>query len=460
MDTGRVEFKLMTFNIEYGGTHVDFEKVKEVIRKANPHVVAIEEAFGNIPRLAKELGWEYFDTRLHLISQLPLRDPPEGEGIYTFVQIAPGKVIAICNVHLPNDPEGSFAVMKGASADEIIELEKRARMPYIEPHLKILSRLAAQGMPVFLAGDFNAPSHLDWTEEMIGVRAQIKFALDWPISKAVMEAGFHDSFRDLYPDPRSEPGLTWWAERPQVSGWNPNPNDPQDRIDFIYRMGSVDTLESVVIGEETVSPFPSDHRAVMSTFAVMPEKIPTMVTAEKRSMESGERLKAWVHGKGSSGERCVIALRDETTAVMSQLVEKENPEMEFSSHELKKGAYDLLLLDSDSTVLSRYPFWVKYAGEPVRVTLDKEVVSVSEPLTARWENTPGNRWDWVGIYKAGQDPMVDKTQRYMHTGASICGEHTFETSGMEPGKYEVLFCLDDNYICLARAAFEIKTDAD
>ena len=49
-------FKLMTFNIEYGGTNVCFEKIVEAIQIADPDVVAIEEAFGNIPRLAKELG--------------------------------------------------------------------------------------------------------------------------------------------------------------------------------------------------------------------------------------------------------------------------------------------------------------------------------------------------------------------------------------------------------------------
>jgi len=33
------ELKLMTFNIEYDGTQVSFEKVVEVIQKANPNVV-------------------------------------------------------------------------------------------------------------------------------------------------------------------------------------------------------------------------------------------------------------------------------------------------------------------------------------------------------------------------------------------------------------------------------------
>lgn len=79
---------------EYGGTCVDFDRIVEFIRKVNPHVAAIQEAFGNLPRLAHALQWPYYDTRLmdgsphftdlvtppsrrlQLVSKLPLLDPP------------------------------------------------------------------------------------------------------------------------------------------------------------------------------------------------------------------------------------------------------------------------------------------------------------------------------------------------------------------------------------------------
>lgn len=454
-DIPTTHFKLMTFNIEYGGTNVDFSKVVEVIQKANPHTVAIEEAFGNIPRLADELGWKYYDTRLQIVSQLPLRDPPDGDGFYTFVELAAGKAVAVSNVHLPNDPEGSFAVMKGATAEEIIELEKKARLPFIQPHLEVLSYLTATGTPVFLAGDFNAPSHLDWTEDMVGVRKQIKYAMEWTISKAVMDAGFRDSFRDVHPDPKAEPGLTWWANRPQVNGWNPNPDDPQDRIDFIYTIGAVETLESVVVGEESVSPFPSDHRAVMSTFAVTPADMPVMVTTDKRLVEAGELIHVWVHGTGQSGERCELIRRGESFPAASQAVSRDNPELSFSTKEIPAGAYDLVLLDERSSVLSHYPIWVKAAGEGVKLSLDRKVYAKGKDIIVNFENAPGNRWDWLGIYQFGQDPFVEKPLRYMHTNAAIQGRLVFESDGLEVGKYEMLFCIDDNYVCLARERFEL-----
>lgn len=451
-----IHFKLMTFNIEYGGTNVDFDKVVEIIQKTNPHTVAIEEAFGNIPRLASELGWEYYDTRLQIVSQLPLRDPPDGNRMYTFVEVAPGKAVALSNVHLPNDPEGSFAVMRGATAEQIVELEKRARLPFIQPHLEVLSYLVSAGMPVFLAGDFNAPSHLDWTEDMVGVRKQIHYAMEWTISRAVMDAGFRDSFRDIHPDPKTEPGLTWWANRPQVTGWNPNPDDPQDRIDFIYAMGSVETLESVVIGEESVSPYPSDHRAVMSTFAVTPADTPVMVTTDKRLVEAGELIHVWVHGTGTGGERCELIRSREKQATASQAVSRDNSEVSFSSKELPAGAYELVLLDERSSVLAHYPLWVKAAGEGVKLSLDRKVYAKGETIIVNLENAPGNRWDWLGIYRFGQDPLVEKPLHYLHTNAAIQGRFVFESDGLEEGKYEMFFCIDDNYVCLARVRFMIK----
>ena len=59
----------MLSNIDYGGTaRGDFDRVVEVIRSADADVVAIQEACGNIPRLARALGWDHYDTRLHRVS--------------------------------------------------------------------------------------------------------------------------------------------------------------------------------------------------------------------------------------------------------------------------------------------------------------------------------------------------------------------------------------------------------
>ena len=85
---------------------------------------------------------------------------------------------------------------------------------------------------------------------MVGTRDYVKFVVDWPVSRAVEAAGFSDSWRAVHPDPLESLGLTWWAARPKVEGWNPGPNAPQDRIDFIYSAGPAQATAAQLAGEK------------------------------------------------------------------------------------------------------------------------------------------------------------------------------------------------------------------
>ena len=75
------------------------------------------------------------------------------------------------------------------------------------------------------------------------------------------------------PTRSTHPGLTWWARRPQVPGWNPGPQDPEDRIDFLFAAGPAIAKTSRIVGEAgrrgvdigIADPWPSDHRGVVAT---------------------------------------------------------------------------------------------------------------------------------------------------------------------------------------------------
>ena len=45
--------RILSFNILYGGDEIDYYKVIELIKKANPDVIGFQEAEGNIPKIAK-----------------------------------------------------------------------------------------------------------------------------------------------------------------------------------------------------------------------------------------------------------------------------------------------------------------------------------------------------------------------------------------------------------------------
>jgi hypothetical protein len=103
------------------------------------------------------------ERTLAVISRYPLIEPSGGKGVYVFVELAPGKVAAIASVHLPAEPDGPYLVRDGGSRAAVRALEESVRLPAIRPQLRVLPSLARAGIPVFLVGDFNSPSHLDWT---------------------------------------------------------------------------------------------------------------------------------------------------------------------------------------------------------------------------------------------------------------------------------------------------------
>src|SRR5512132_2922250 len=99
-------------------------------------VVAIEEAQGHTLALQRALGWPYASARLQILSKYPLIDPPGADGVYLFVQLAPGQVVAIENIHLPSNPYGPFEVKQGETKRSVLELARRLRLPAIQPSLQ------------------------------------------------------------------------------------------------------------------------------------------------------------------------------------------------------------------------------------------------------------------------------------------------------------------------------------
>ncbi|VDM79616.1 unnamed protein product [Strongylus vulgaris] len=59
-------------------------------------------------------------------------------------------------------------------------------------------------VPVIVAGDFNCPSHLDWTVEMKDKHGN--WSVTWPATKMMADMKFIDSFREVHPDINAQPG--------------------------------------------------------------------------------------------------------------------------------------------------------------------------------------------------------------------------------------------------------------
>ncbi len=466
--------RVMTFNVEYGGTGVDFGKVVEALAVANADIVGLEEPEGNAPAIAAALGWKHVDLRSDVISRYPIIDPPGGDGRFVLVEVRPGEAVAFANVHLPSDPYGPSLVAEGKPLAAVLALEQRLRVPMIQPFLGDLAR--PKGVPAFLVGDFNAPSGRDWAAANVGRRAHLRYAVAWPVSAAVEQAGFVDSYRAVHPDSVQSPGLTWWAARPPVG--DDFSRDPQDRIDFVYAAGEATPLRSEVVGEVgvpgvdlSVAPWPSDHRAVVSTFRVTPAPMPVLVAVNgHRLVDVGDPLRVEFHNPGAVGSRVAIVPADPPGGSLhgariaaAAAVAAGRGAAELPTRGLAPGRYAVVLLSAENAVRSRIPVTLKAPGAATEVTVDRAVYEPGEAIALHWRNGPGNRWDWIGIFPGEAEPTTENLLTWRHTDGRIEDRLAIDGSGAEdeewplpPGEYQAVYLLQDAIRPVARARFSVR----
>ena len=465
-----LSLRVMEFNVEYGGEEVDFDSIPKVIEASDADIVAIEEGYGNMPAIAGSVGW-HFDNRMQVMSRFPLLTPP-GDPPFVYVEVAPGSVVAVANVHLPSVAYGPFKIRDGASADEVIAVEEHRRLSALAPTLRVVEELAAQGVPVFLVGDFNAPSHLDWTQAAVGIRDHVRFPLAWPVSVAIEEAGLVDSYREANPDPVADPGLTWPADRPFVQGYNPFANGAAaDRIDFVYAGGPVATIDSQLVGEEggegvdiAVTPWPTDHRATVSTFEVEPTPAPTIVSVEQRLVTEGDDVRARFHASGCAGFMTFVPAGGDRDDALDEVADNEGDNsgvLPTSTRGWTPGSYEAVLYSCSGIELTRAPFWVVEAGGEPEIGTSRSVYAVGEPIEVSWRFSPGNRWDWVGVYRRDADPNRAWYLLWSYTGGTVEGSAVFDADvpgswPLKAGAYTVYLLRDDSYVALAGGDFRVE----
>jgi endonuclease/exonuclease/phosphatase family metal-dependent hydrolase len=478
-----IDLSVMTFNIFYGGDELDletgdfcevpdgcqatFEQVVATIQASGADVVGLQEAERNTRPIAEALGWN-FDERNHLISRYPLIDPPGADGAYAFVEVTPGRVVAVANLHLTSDPYGPYAVRDGATADEVLELERSVRLPDIQPLLAAMPELEDQGIPLFVTGDFNSPSYLDWTQAVADARPDVPYPLSWPVTETLGATGLHDSYRDVNPDPVAKPGFTWTPGGPESA---PEGQEVMDRIDLVLASGQATTTASKIIGEVdgpdvdiAMSPYPSDHRAVVSTFSVQPRSASPFAAAAQRRVFIGDHLAVDVHAPDVKDAR--VGLRRVDHGGKRELIDVHkiprgtaDVRIEFDTRKLHRGAYEVVLLSGKRDVLSRSPFWLYKPGTAPSVKVGERHYDVDEPIDVSWAAAPGQRADWVAVYRCS-DQECEPNSEYLvwnYTDAAIEGQleigpdsfEGIETWPLPAGKYVVRLLVDDSFIDLA-----------
>jgi endonuclease/exonuclease/phosphatase family metal-dependent hydrolase len=479
-----VRLKILSFNIWYGGDQVSFAKVIEAIRAADADSVGLQEPDGKTLEIAAAAGYPYADTRRHILSKFPIFDSGSGETTYqgapwysvagvdpdrvhAWIMVAPGRVVAVANTHLTSDPYGPELARDGLTLEEVLQNEADTRVPEAQALVDGLKPVIDTGAPVILTGDFNTPSHLDWTEAAVAARG-LPFAVDWPTTRLLADAGFTDSYRAAHPDPVASPGLTWTPGRP----WPVLPEgETHDRIDHV-QVANAAVIEATVVGEPgnpdvgvSVTPWPSDHRAVLATVEAVPAAAPALITTEPRPVRAGADVLIRVHVPEGGNWSAYIVPRggaaDQGLTGIADVSLADRPTILLSTAGIAPGAYDAVLLGDDGAELARHAFSIVAADGQATLTLAQGKVTPGADIALTFTGAPGFKLDWIGIWRAG-DPSVYNYLGFAYTGARHEGAITFPAAELyeelAPGDYEARLMFDDHYRAVAIAPFSVVAE--
>lgn len=321
------EIKVLQLNIWQEGTSVPsgYESMIDEIAYADADFVMLSEVRNyNNTRLCdrmveslKSKGKTYYSFKSKdsgLLSKYPISDSvtifPEKDdhgSMYKLVATLPeGQRVSVYTTHLDYTNCAYYRVRgyDGSTWAELPEpdtdLESimadnvaSQRDDAIKLFIADAAKDAAAGHLIFLAGDFNEPSHLDWIETTKDSADHHGMVVPWTVTTLLDEAGYADSYRVKYPDPVTHPGYTYPADCPGAKMsqllWAPKA-DERERIDFIFfrpdkrlklkditifgPKGSVQRGQRMV--ETSQDPFllpstenwPTDHKGVLATFRV------------------------------------------------------------------------------------------------------------------------------------------------------------------------------------------------
>jgi exonuclease III len=264
--------RVMTFNIQ-GGTSPLGQYVA-AIEAADADLVGFQELGTVADEIAAELGFHHllFSNGTGVVSRYPISQVLTG-GVRLL--LSPGQHVYLYPSHLPAFPYQPYQIRDGLITTEAgaISSAQTTRGIQITNRLNHAAPALATGLPTFFVGDFNEPSHLDWTQEAADAGLNFNLKVDWPTSNAIVNAGYTDAFREVRPDEVNDRGETW------TPGYDGMPaNEVHDRIDMVYYAGDVKPVAALNIGDDItdgntdveVMPYPTDHRGVVVEFDLTP----------------------------------------------------------------------------------------------------------------------------------------------------------------------------------------------
>jgi endonuclease/exonuclease/phosphatase family metal-dependent hydrolase len=272
----------MTFNVwSAEGTASGREKLREIIETSQADIIGLQEMTDSAGRsIATSLGLNYHQqssSDIQILSRYPIVGAASG-GLGVQIELEPGQNIWFFNSHLSAYPYQPYDLRDGLlsmNENAVMAASNSARGAEVTSYLSSMSDAIASQMPAFFVGDFNEPSHLDWTSEAAAATPRsFDFKVQYPASKRIVDAGMIDSLRSVRPDEVNDTAYTW------TPGYPPpilDFNEVHDRIDIIYHRGlGVVTTDAFTIGpvdgnsntDRGIAGYNADHRAVVADYTL------------------------------------------------------------------------------------------------------------------------------------------------------------------------------------------------
>ena len=270
------DLTVMSFNVWGGGANEQkpVDETVAVIKAVNPDIIGIQETRLESDPCTADVCPAVGDSDAlwanAILSRYPIgKATPNDTGVEIMVD---GRKVQVFNIHLDDSPYQPYQLLGIEygdapflkTADEAVKAAEATR----GAALKLLfDDMAAAGEAdaAFVFGDFNEPSHRDWTESAVKAGLQ-PLVVPFPTVKAIEDKGFVDTFRAIYPDAGAKPGMTWTPTSEPTAK-----DDHHDRIDFaLARAKDLQVISAGIVGEKApeadivVTPWPSDHRATMA----------------------------------------------------------------------------------------------------------------------------------------------------------------------------------------------------
>lgn len=230
------DYTVGVWNIWHGGIHWSLEKdgwdsrmrIVEMIKEKDLDVVLMQETYSNGDFIAAELGyyfattsdWDYCyqGANISVLSRYPIRDIEVYEAT-EFNNVAVKITIS--------ETQDIWAMSNWYGMGQFPEV--------LNVHQSKFDN--ADQVPILFGGDFNAVPHTDGGKS--------------PASKKMLDNGFTDAYRSLYPDVETHPGFT---------------HQGNFRIDQLYYKGKGLENTSTEVISTWPDGFPSDHFLIVSKF--------------------------------------------------------------------------------------------------------------------------------------------------------------------------------------------------